>query len=97
MRGEVNYKSDIGAFKSVLKRGKTISQMSPEPLLNQISLREEKLSDVDALLKKHFGSEWGNNDDLSFYKSVLQSVSRTNSETINEELHHFVEEDGLRI
>lgn len=97
VRGEVNYKSDIGAFKSVLKRGKTISQMSPEPLLNQISLREEKLSDVDALLKKHFGSEWGNNDDLSFYKSVLQSVSRTNSETINEELHHFVEEDGLRI
>ncbi|KAJ8728939.1 hypothetical protein PYW07_006635 [Mythimna separata] len=72
VRGEPNYNADIGSYKSVLKRGKTFIDLNPDLVeKDKVAVKGDKIKDVDALLKKHFGDNWNSRDDLNFYKKVM--------------------------
>lgn len=103
VKGEVNYRSDLGQYKSILKKGKSLASITPDPLPKKVPVKQEKLTDVDNLLKKHFGPDWRNlNDvDLTFYKNVIDNtgdMEDSDMETAEEDFEALtVEEDGLRI
>lgn len=46
--------------------------MAPKRLSLGTKLKNAKLNDVNKLLTKHFGCDWGQQDSLSFYKNVLE-------------------------
>lgn len=71
IKGEVNYRCDLGRYKSILKAGKNVSDIDPRLLPNIFPVKKEKMNDVDKLLKKHFGNEWRQLPDLEYYKNVL--------------------------
>lgn len=70
VQGETNYRVDIGHPKGICKRNCSISSLSPKaiPLGNQ--LKGDK-SSIDKLLVKHYGADWRNLSQLTFYKNHL--------------------------
>lgn len=99
--GEVNYKSDIGVFKSILKRGKSLKNIKPQLLANQVPVKEAKLKDVQTLLLKHYGEGWKDLEELHYYKSVLSTQLMDGEEDDareeEEEGHEIIESEDLRI
>ncbi|CAB3244818.1 unnamed protein product [Arctia plantaginis] len=100
LRGEVNYKSDLGAAKSVMKRG--VSSTSEFGIRDippfQARISALKLEDVNNLLLKHFGDNWKSelgSDKLLFYKNILETTNFGEPE--NEEHCEYLEEVGLSI
>lgn len=88
IRGEVSYKSDTGTSRSFVKRGKLIQNMQPLILDNNNGVKSEKLSDVEKLLKKHFGPAWQveqTGKSAEFYKQLLRTGANEAAEN----------EDGL--
>lgn len=91
VRGEVNYKSDLGFSKSVLKKGKLLSRLQPKVIeIGEHILKGDK-SSIFSLLKKHFGDDWLNRPDLQFYANLQRSVT-THQQQGN---HHQEEEEAL--
>ncbi|KAL4702590.1 hypothetical protein ACJJTC_016066 [Scirpophaga incertulas] len=71
-KGEANYTVNIGTYRSALKRSKSFFDVRPHRInkLN-VLIKEEQLRDVENLLTKHYGSEWRNRIDLSYYEEVM--------------------------
>lgn len=96
IRGEVAYKSDLGIAKSVLKKGQKIQNIAVSVLPHNVAIKAEKLKDVTALLIKHYGENWLLNEELEFYRNILQptelaeqmieEVEEENCEPVEEEL-----------
>lgn len=100
VKGEVNYRSDLGVYKSVLKKGKSLATIIPEIMPKTVPVKQSKLHDIDNLLKKHFGPDWRNmcGIDLTFHKSIIDNEDANQPELLDEDLDPpNVEEDGLRI
>ncbi|XP_063219455.1 uncharacterized protein LOC134545805 [Bacillus rossius redtenbacheri] len=98
IRGEVNYNTDIGEPKSVLKRGKMLSAIKPKEEKKGIPLKKEKVTDLNTLLKKHFGNDWVEMDNLLFFKTLFsQQESLTEEVAENDsDLGELLEEkEGL--
>lgn len=85
VRGELNYKTDLGKFENVCQRGKKISMINPEPLSNIVPVNKNKLQDVKKLLTKHFGSEWVDSPHLEFYNKVFGSQETLVAPTLEED------------
>lgn len=71
LKGEPNYRVDIGQFKLFVKKGKSLTCINPEVLPTKVPVKPAKLKDVEKLIRKHFGDEWEQDDTLVFYKNVL--------------------------
>ncbi|XP_030746542.1 uncharacterized protein LOC115875259 [Sitophilus oryzae] len=85
IKGETTYKSDLGVFKSFLKKGKNF-HFKPELLPLKVPVKKEKLEDVNKLLKQHFGPNWMELSELDFYKNLL---SRPDKDEIQEEMEEI--------
>lgn len=73
VRGEVNYRSDIGASKSILKRGKTVDMLlTPDIMPIGRPVDPQKAASVANLLSKHYGDEWRTLQNLKFYKKAIE-------------------------
>lgn len=96
VRGEANYKSNLGMGKSITKKGKSIPNMSPPIINKRNAVSENKKTDVTNLLLTHYGEEWKSNPRLNFYKFVLEGESQEES---NEDplCETREEECGLRV
>lgn len=70
VRGEVNYRSDIGVSKSIVKRGKTITMLTPDVMQVGRPVDPQKAASVANLLSKH-GDEWRELQNLNFYKEII--------------------------
>lgn len=82
VRGEPNYCADVGSYKSVLKRGKSFLDLNPDLIEKyKCAVKKDKIKDVDALLKKHFGQDWMSRDDLDFYRQVMLRAENETDET----------------
>lgn len=98
LRGEINYKNDMGVSKSVMRRGVTSMsefEVRDVPPL-QVNVAALKLIDVNKLLCKHFGDNWKTelgSSQLKFYKNVLDET--TPGEGENEEPCEYMEEIGI--
>lgn len=87
VQGEVFYKSFTGTALSICKKGKSIAGIQPNFIEEKNSLPTNKKNDVSALLSKHYGNDWreNNNLNLDFYKHVLdESDEGSNGGEANE-------------
>ncbi|CAG9792698.1 unnamed protein product [Diatraea saccharalis] len=95
MRGEVNYKTDLGVAKSIIKRD--VSSISDYDVRDippfQVNMSTLKITDVEKLLTKHFGGNWQSNEQLSFNKNILETNSDggVNVEQSDEPCEHLEE------
>ncbi|CAG9789737.1 unnamed protein product [Diatraea saccharalis] len=71
VQGEAFYKSNMGAIRNVCRRGKNIMMISPNEMLLGVPVKSEKINDVSTLLSKHYGSDWKEINDLSFYRNII--------------------------
>ncbi|KAL4720419.1 hypothetical protein ACJJTC_002453 [Scirpophaga incertulas] len=100
LRGEVNYKTDLGMAKSIIKRD--VSSISDYDVRDvppfQVNVSALKISDVEKLLTKHFGDNWQSKEQLSFYKNILElnSVGDISIDQ-SEEICEHLEEVGVSI
>lgn len=85
VRGEENYMVDLGDNKSIFKRGKRCHQMEPSQVDKGIPINSKKLTDVKKLLLAHFGENWSQNKELSFYESFVKIQEGYSVENDNEE------------
>lgn len=57
-----------------------------------------KLTDVDKLLKKHFGDKWKDDEELRFYKNVIGDRDKNEEDATlaanNEDVHANVPQEG---
>ncbi|CAB3241664.1 unnamed protein product [Arctia plantaginis] len=94
LRGEIYYHNDTCARRSITKPGKFASDICPVPItpISSVKIKKPKLSDVEKLLTKHYGREWAEREELSYYKAVIE---RYRNKTVDEEeIEDEVIEDG---
>ena len=85
VQGEPNYNVEAGCYKSILKRGKSFLEVRPNQInKHNVLVKQAKLHDVDNLLTKHYGSEWKDRSDLSYYKQVMTRSVEMRTEGIEE-------------
>lgn len=95
VRGEPNYHLNVGQEKGLCKRGKTITSMKPNVINKGVQVNAVKKTDVDNLLKKHFGCNWKNLPDLEYFKTVMDDEENNEQDhesdfgDINEEEEEF--------
>ncbi|XP_068084852.1 uncharacterized protein [Anabrus simplex] len=80
VRGEYTYNSDLGVSKSLTKPGKLLSNMSPNVIPASNTTKETKKVDVNNLLTKHYGDHWRDNEELLFYKNIIDGADDTEEE-----------------
>ncbi|KAJ8895273.1 hypothetical protein PR048_000598 [Dryococelus australis] len=73
VRGELQYKTDTGTDFPITKRGVTVSNIVAGQLPNKVPIKAVKLKYVDKLSSKHFGEGWRDRDNLTYYKTVIDS------------------------
>lgn len=100
VQGEQFYKSITGRALSLLKKNRTMANVNPSILPLGVKIKETKLHDVNGLLKKHFGSEWQQQEDLSFYSNAINNQNgRAQEQDDNHDLvcEHHETIDDLRV
>lgn len=77
LQDEVHYRSEVGSFKSICKRGKVMKDTNQPIVIEKgVNISSKKLKDVLNLLIKHFGENWRELEALTFYKKLeLGSVT----------------------
>lgn len=99
LRGEQCYRSDFTEFRSVTKKGKTVTFNKIQLPINCIKLKSEKLRDVERLLKNHYGEDWQDNEELQYYTFLMNEDNGTEEEEAVDTLicEPRDEDDDLRI
>lgn len=100
VRAMTHYKfdSETESAVSILKRGKVIPEVMPEiPLVHDISV--QKKNDVKSLLCKQFGEAWHEEENLQWYKDILDSRDgQTDKQNVSDdELCSCVGEDERHV
>lgn len=85
VQGEVFYKSDLGALRSVVRRGKNVMSITPREITQGVRVKSQKIHDVSTLLKKHYGTNWQDISALNYYKNIINQLSGNMDNTENEE------------
>lgn len=71
VQGEMQYPTDTANAETVTKKGKRISMINPDQLKIGVKVKPTKLSDVENLLKAHYGNEWSEIEGLKWYNNIL--------------------------
>lgn len=86
VKGEAFYMHEVGSYRFITKQGKCVSDINPDIIENNIThLNVKKLKDVQRLLHIHYGENWRANDNLSYYKNILDRNTIPPQENIQEE------------
>lgn len=81
--GEISYKSDTSKYASVMKKKACITNINPDLVATERRcLKSEKIRDVNNLLTKHYGLNWRENEQLTFYKKI---EARQHAEDVQED------------
>ncbi|KAJ8885686.1 hypothetical protein PR048_011884 [Dryococelus australis] len=72
LKREAYRSTDLSEFKSLLKHGKQFSAVNFDVLSNKVSVKAEKVTDVRALLRKHYGDDWESMANLLSVVKILQ-------------------------
>ncbi|KAH9632497.1 hypothetical protein HF086_017045 [Spodoptera exigua] len=73
IRGELHFNSDTCKAVNLCKTGKKTNMILPTTVPLGAPMNRAKITDVDALLKKHFGAEWETNAECQFYLNIIRS------------------------
>lgn len=72
LKGEPNYTVDLGVYRTVSKKGKTASNITPVDIMpSLVTLKASKIKDVNKLLTSHFGDNWRGYPTLTFYTNLI--------------------------
>lgn len=52
------------------RRGKNVMMITPCEISLGVTIKSQKINDVSALLAKHYGSDWQDINELSYYKNI---------------------------
>ena len=85
VQGEENFKSNLSAPGSIIKRGKSLAKIKPEQIEIGKAVSKKKLLDVDALLTKHYGNDWRLKDELQYFRDILDNPDAIEEEMPEEE------------
>ena len=86
VQGEENFKSNLSAPGSIIKREKSLAKIKPEKKKKLVKpLVRKKLLDVDALLTKHYGNDWRLKDELQYFRGILDNPGAIEEEVPEEE------------
>lgn len=88
IRGELAYNTDTGCERPILNKNGTLDMNPPEIPLG-VPVKAEKLVDVEKLLTKHFGAAWKEQQELKWYKSVLDGTVLTEGQADEPECDCF--------
>ncbi|KAF6200439.1 hypothetical protein GE061_006742 [Apolygus lucorum] len=72
-----NYRFDSMTenFRSIVKKGRSDSLENLPEIHTSLALTEEKKRDVIHLLKSHFGADWRDQPNLTWYANVLENAA----------------------
>jgi hypothetical protein len=87
LRGEVNYSTNVGEGKTILKRGKKFKDLIPAEVKKGVVMKEEKVKDIVSLMEVHFSANWKDKPELSFLKDVIsqQEVLQQQGQVLEED------------
>lgn len=78
VRGEPVYRHDMSAFKAITKKNRNMETFHPTVIPKYAAkVKEEKAHDVKKLLEKHYGLEWKQNEELSYFTSFFERANVT--------------------
>ncbi|CAH1999586.1 unnamed protein product [Acanthoscelides obtectus] len=77
VRGEQSYKTDLGEYTSVFKKGQTVSSIIQSEVPHGVMPNQAKLNDVKVLIEKHWGKEWHALENLQYYSEVLKKYDES--------------------
>lgn len=97
IKGEANYRTDLSEYKPFLKKGKRFGHICPDVLPNKVGVKHEKVKDVKALLRKHFGDDWETMENLVYYRQTLQELENQDEGESDVEERIWEESEELRI
>lgn len=95
IQGHLHYKTDDGVFKNVCKRNKTTSMINPRKSNASNNIMDIKKKDLLTLLRSHWGDDWHQNEDLSFFVALLESNNQDGDDE-NEDRECDLECEGLQ-
>lgn len=73
LRGEPVYRHDINAFKSITRKNRSLINFRPIIIRKfDVNVKQEKADDVRKLLEKHYGVQWGENEELVYFKNFFE-------------------------
>ncbi|KAF6212106.1 hypothetical protein GE061_012626 [Apolygus lucorum] len=77
-----NYRFDSMTenFRSIVKKGRSDSLENLPEIHTSLALTEEKKRDVIHLLKTHFGADWRDQPNLTWYANVLENAADPSTE-----------------
>lgn len=67
----MQYQTDTANAETVSKKGQRISMINPDQLKIGVKVKPTKLSDVENLLRVHYGNELSEIEGLKWYKNIL--------------------------
>ncbi|CAB3232069.1 unnamed protein product [Arctia plantaginis] len=71
--GHLYYKTDDEACKNVCERGKSSSMLNQSKINPSCTLSDVKKKDI-LTLKSHWGNDWQQNEELLFFKTLLNDA-----------------------
>lgn len=80
IQGHLHYRTDDGVSKNVNKRNKTTSMINPRKINASNNIMDSKKKDTLTLLASHWGNDWQQNENLSFFVPLLESSNQGEDE-----------------
>ncbi|CAH1106063.1 unnamed protein product [Psylliodes chrysocephalus] len=71
---------DIGTNQSLLRRGRKL-QIEPSTVDIGYPLKPDKKKSISNLIEKHYGSDWRNDNALTFFKNIFNAYSASSTST----------------
>lgn len=92
--GEPWYNTNFGNHKKILKPGIKITDFELPLLLPGVPVKTAKVNDVKKLLELHFGQNWTENKELTFYKNIIFGNAVEENVESDDEIEGGVMEDA---
>ncbi|CAH1985290.1 unnamed protein product [Acanthoscelides obtectus] len=80
VRGESFYKNDMGTNQSLLRRERKLD-IKPSTVDIGMPLKSDKKKSISNLIAKPYGSNWRNDEALSFFKSAFDELPLPSTST----------------
>lgn len=100
IQGHLHYKNDDGVSRNVCKRNKTISMINPQKINVSNYITSSKKKDILTLLTSHWGNDWQQNEDLSFFVPLLERIDKNEENEDREydaECEEYEEIDDMHV
>lgn len=79
VKGEPHYNMDMNNYQNLFLKNKRPENI-PVEIVSGVPVSQEKKQDVSQLLLKHFRENWRSNEQLLFYKRIIDGTAHTEND-----------------